>query len=179
MTRERLLEERIRVEAGPTAAYRVISDLQRMGELSPECRGTWKLRGRGGVGTVFLGLNRRGVRVWFTTCVVTTADEGSEFAFRVSVFGLPIALWGYRFHALPSAAPASAAHEAAEVTEATEVTEYWQDLRTGRGARLSDLLGVLFAGTDSAQRIEANRTGMQTTLSRLKAAVEGRGRVGD
>ncbi|MFD5428207.1 hypothetical protein [Streptomyces sp. NPDC127084] len=58
------------------------------------------------------------------------------------------------------------------VVPGTRVTEYWEDLRTGRGARLAELLGRVFTGTPPADRAELNRAGMRTTLGRIKAAVE-------
>ncbi|MEU2155231.1 hypothetical protein ABZ532_09430 [Streptomyces sp. NPDC019396] len=79
-------------------------------------------------------------------------------AFRVTVFGLPVAEWGYRCEPEGSG---------------TRVTEYWQDLRTGRGAPLAELLGRVFTGTPPADRAEINRAGMRTTLGRIKAAAEG------
>ncbi len=53
--------------------------------------------------------------------------------------------------------------------ERTRVTETWQDLRTGRGSRLTVLLGAVFAGTGPDRRIAVNRAGMRTTLARLAA----------
>ncbi|MGT2526721.1 hypothetical protein ACU4GG_05525 [Streptomyces nojiriensis] len=86
-------------------------------------------------------------------------SEHGEFTFDVGIFGLPIARWGYRCE--PEG-------------DGTLVTETWQDLRRGRGARLTDLLGSVFAGTNPQRRVEINRAGMRTTLTRLAAACGGR-----
>ncbi|MFG2309367.1 SRPBCC family protein [Streptomyces sp. NPDC048566] len=152
------VEESVLVRAAPERAYRAISDVRRMAGFSPECVGVW-VHGRGPVtrGTRFTGFNRKGPWLWFTDCRVVRAEEGRDFAFRVTSFGLPIALWGYRF----------AAEEGG-----TRVTEYWQDLRTGRAGRPAELLGF-FTGTRAPVRHAANTAGMRATLGRLKEALEG------
>jgi hypothetical protein len=101
----------------------------------------------------FVGWNRRGPFVWFTTCRVAVAKPGEEFAFDVTTFGLPVSRWGYR---LESAAGG------------TDVTEYWTD-RRGRGALV---LGRIFTGKVTHQRPEANRDNMRRTLDRLKRELE-------
>lgn len=129
-----------------------------MPRLSPECSGVWVLRSRRRPGPLFLGFNRRGARRWFTVCRVTTHRPPYAFAFHVSILGLPIARWTYRLEPLDD--------------RHTRVTEAWQDLRRGPGGRVTDLLGVLLAGTTPARRAAANRTGMRTTLRRLQTAAE-------
>ncbi|MFJ7068113.1 SRPBCC family protein [Streptomyces sp. NPDC101115] len=148
------LEESVRVDADRSTLYGLVSDLRNMGRWSPECRGVWVRRPPVRTGTRFVGFNRRGPFLWFTTGRVTTARPGEEFVFDVGVFGLPIARWGYRF----------------ETEEGgTRVTETWQDLRTGRGGGLASLLGTVFAGTNPERRIAVNRHSMRTTLARLAA----------
>lgn len=152
------VEESVLVDASAEDVYAAISRVRNMGQWSPECFAVWH---RGDVvreGTTFVGFNRKGLLVWFTTCRVTLTDRPSEFAFRVTAFGLPVALWGYRFQS-----------EGAS----TRVTEYWEDLRSGRGARVAELLGRVFTGTRPADRAAANRAGMRTTLGRLKVALGG------
>jgi len=146
------LEESVLVDADPAPLYGLVSDLRNMGRWSPECRRVWVARPPVRPGSRFVGFNRRGPFLWFTTGRVTTARPGEAFVFDVGVFGLPIARWGYRFEAEAGG---------------TRVTETWQDLRTGRGARLADLLGTVFAGTNAERRIAVNRHGMRTTLARL------------
>ncbi|MFI9331605.1 SRPBCC family protein [Kitasatospora sp. NPDC052868] len=157
MSREWSVEESVSVKAGPAAAYRAVADVRRMGEWSPECRAVWARRGPLGVGARFVGFNRRGLFFWFTTCRVTDADPGREFAFRVDTFGLPVAQWGYRFE------PAEGG--------GTTVTEYWRDLRTGRASGLTEVLGTVFAGTNPELRVKVNRAGMRATLARIQAAL--------
>jgi len=151
-------EESVVVGAPAQDVYAAVSELRNMGRWSPECFAVWC---RGQVvreGTRFVGFNRKGLLFWFTTCRVTRAERPCEFAFQVTTFGLPVALWGYRFE--PEGA-------------ATRVTEYWEDLRTGPGSRAAELLGRVFTGTPPAARAEINRAGMRTTLGRLRDALGG------
>ncbi|MEU8620708.1 SRPBCC family protein [Streptomyces sp. NPDC048623] len=158
------LEESVRVDADRATLYGLVSDLRNMGRWSPECRAVWVRRPPVRPGTRFVGLNRRGPFVWFTTGRVTTARPGEAFVFEVGVFGLPIARWGYRFE---DAEGAEDIGDADGAGGATLVTETWEDLRTGRGAGLATLLGTVFAGTNAQRRIAVNRHGMRTTLARL------------
>ncbi|MFF4420874.1 SRPBCC family protein [Streptomyces sp. NPDC001549] len=159
------LEEHIVVDAAPADVHRMVSDLRNMGRWSPECRRIWVPRTPARPGSRFVGFNRRGPFVWFTVGRITAlrapaqAPDGTgEFTFDVGIFGLPIARWGYRFE--PEG-------------EGTRVTETWQDLRTGRGSRLTVLLGTVFAGTSPDRRIAVNRAGMRTTLDRIAAGFVG------
>ncbi|MFJ9810936.1 SRPBCC family protein [Streptomyces sp. NPDC101158] len=155
MARQRSLEESVLVEAERATLYGLVADLRNMGRWSPECRRVLMGRPPVRTGSRFVGLNRRGPFVWFTTGRVTTARPGEEFVFDVGVFGLPIARWGYRFE---------------DEGTGTRVTETWQDLRTGTGSGFADLLGTVFAGTSPERRIAVNRHGMRTTLARLARA---------
>jgi Polyketide cyclase / dehydrase and lipid transport len=145
--------ERIIVETRPAEVYEAVSDVRRFARWSPECFAVWVYRRHGEVPARFVGFNRRGPFVWFTTCRVVLAERGAEFAFDVTTFGLPVSRWGYRFAALP---------------EGTEVTECWLD-RRGRAARM---LGRVFTGRAANDRPQANREGMRTTLARLKVELE-------
>ncbi|MFB4305975.1 SRPBCC family protein [Actinomadura sp. GTD37] len=163
MDREWVVEESVGVAAGAGDVYAAVADLRRMGEWSPEVFATW-VRGRAiAPGTRFVGFNRIGWRVWFTTCQVTSAVPGEAFAFRVSSFGIPVALWGYRFEDVsddPSA-------------PRTRLTEYWEDLRRdGRSAKFVSLLGKVFTGVPAERRADVNRAGMRATLGRIRTAVE-------
>jgi hypothetical protein len=75
----------IDIAAAPDEVYDVLSDITRMGERSPECyRCEWLDGATAPVpGARFRGFNRLGVLRWTTTCTVTTAERGREFAFTV------------------------------------------------------------------------------------------------
>ena len=147
------VSERITVQAEPAQVYRAVSDLHRMVRWSPECFAVWIWRRRSGTPARFVGFNRRGPFVWFTTCQVVAAEPAREFGFDVTTFGMPVSRWGYRM--TPS-------------DGGTEVTEYWLDRRS-RGAFV---LGRIFTGRVANDRPAANREGMRTTLARLKRELE-------
>ncbi|MCK8681438.1 SRPBCC family protein [Streptomyces lichenis] len=152
------LVESVLVTASPETVFGMVADPRLMAGFSPECAGVLRLPSTGRGRRWFLGLNRRGPRLWLTLCRVTRAVPPREFAYRVSVFGLPLADWEYRVEAVDE--------------RTTRVTEHWRDLRRGPAGRVGDALGVLVAGTGPADRVRVNRSGMRTTLSRLKAALE-------
>ena len=148
------LEERIEVAAPAAEAFDAVANVHRMARRSPECFATWVLRKRNGMPARFIGWNRNGFHVWFSSCHVRVADPGREFAFDVYALGFPVARWRYRF--TPTAG-------------GTEVTEYWSDKR-GIGARV---LGRIFIGkTIDDRRVEVNRDGMRESLRRLKSELE-------
>jgi hypothetical protein len=163
MEREWVVEESVVVAAPARDVYAAVANLRRMGEWSPEVFATW-VRGRAvRPGTRFVGFNRIGWRVWFTTCQVSAAVPGEVFAFRVTSFGVPVALWGYRFEDV-SPDPSE---------PRTRLTEYWEDQRRDhRGAGFVSLLGKVFTGVPAERRAEVNRGGMRATLDRIRTAVE-------
>ena len=149
--------EGVTVAVPPEVAYRAVAEMRRMARWSPECIGIWVLRRRPDGGPrSFVGFNRRGPFVWFTTCRVVTAEPGREFAFDVRTFGMPVSRWGYRF------VPAG---------DGTRIEESWVDKRT-RGA---SMLGRIFTGRVARMRPQANREGMKVTLERLRAELESGG----
>ena len=88
--------ESIAVEVPPAEAYQAVSDVRRMARWSPECFAVLVWSHKDGLPRRFVGLNRRGPLVWFTTCQVVTARPGEEFAFDVTTFGMPVSRWSYR-----------------------------------------------------------------------------------
>jgi uncharacterized protein YndB with AHSA1/START domain len=148
------VSEEITVLAPPRRVFAAVADVRRMARWSPECFAIWVLRRRrDGWPDTFVGWNRRGAAIWFTTCRVTVLRPNEEFAFDVHTFGQPVARWGYRF---------------AAVAGGTEVTEYWWDRRSPIAHRL----GRIFTGRVAGERPAANRDGMRTTLARLKRELE-------
>ncbi len=143
------------VDAPAEAVYDLVADLPHMGRWSPECTSVaW----RGGAtaasaGARFRGWNRRGPVRWFTDCVVVEADRGRALAFDVKGLGLPVARWAYRFE------PNAGGH-------GCTVTEEWTDHRS---AVYRSITGVVINVRD---RPTHNRSGMERTLARIKAAAE-------
>ena len=175
MAHEKVVEESIVVRARPEAVYAALADPRMMTRWSPELFAVWMRRRRPaatagsadggasppgfGPGTTFTGFNRIGWRVWFTNARVTVAVPGQNFAFRVSSFGIPVSLWGYRMEDIGGGS--------------TRLTEYWRDLRAeGRAGRFITLLGSTFTGVDAGDRPDHNREGMRATLERIRDAVE-------
>lgn len=164
MTRSRTVSDSVVVDASPTELYDLISDVVQIPRWSPENTGA-TLVGPGplGVGTSFRGTNRRGNARWTTESVVTAADPGERFAFRVRKWGvgdrlLPVAVasWEYRF------APAAGG---------TLVTETWTDDRPWPDAVAAVVDRVLTRGSTFADFQGRN---IRRTLDRLKADVEQR-----
>jgi hypothetical protein len=145
----------VHVDAPPDVVYKLISDLPRMGEWSPECvRCDWTGGATGAaVGARFKGRNRRGARRWSTKGEVVVAEPGHELAWDVtSVFGLPVARWTYRITASPDGG--------SDVVESTE----------DRRGRVMHVLGYLATGV--RDRATHNTSGMESTLRRLKEEAE-------
>ena len=77
-------QQSIEISATPERVYGVVSDLTRMGELSPECRRVEWLDGATGPtpGARFVGHNRGGPVTWAREGRVVSAQQGTEFSFR-------------------------------------------------------------------------------------------------
>ena len=141
------------IAADPHQVWRMVSDVTRMGEWSPEttsCRWIGSATGPE-VGARFLGSNRHGLRRWTTTCRVTGAEPGRRFSFDVGWGPLPISTWSYELDARDGGC---------------EVTESWTDRRPG-WMRVGSV--PVMAIVD---RADHNRRGMERTLAALKAAAE-------
>lgn len=154
-------EARMHMKAPPEKVYEFVSDISRMGEWSPE---TVRCRWLAGitapsVDARFKGTNRRGPFRWSTKSRVVAAEAGREFAFVTCmvVSGREMTMWRYRF--------ALGADGGTDVTESFEM--------------VNDLPWFIGFGERSLMRIEDRRAdleeGMERTLSRIKAAVEGHG----
>lgn len=149
--------ERLTVKVPPETAWAAVSDVRRMGEWSPECRGAWIPGGRvrPQPGTRFVGRNRASWLPWVTLCRVVEAVPGEVFAFDVSFFGVPLSRWTYRFTAVPGGC---------------EVTEEWYDRRRGFHGRLITATAPLLTGV--VRRRDRNRTTTRATLVALRDALE-------
>lgn len=142
-----------RIGADGGTVWRLVADVTRMGEWSPETASCRWLDGAAGprLGARFRGTNRYQFRRWSTTCTVTAADEGRRFAFSVGWGPVPISDWSYDIE--PSHVGST-------------VTEVWLDRRPAWLQVTSvPLMGVV-------DRAAHNRAGMVATLAALKAAAE-------
>lgn len=103
------------IAADPATVYRLVSDITRMGQWSPEARsGRW-LGGATGPapGARFRGRNRWRLMTWARTCEVEVAEPGKKFVFRtLPERGVPDSTrWAY---------------ELEKVTGGTRVTESYE-----------------------------------------------------
>jgi hypothetical protein len=89
------VEVSVHVDAPPDVVYKIVSDVTRMGEWSPETTKCEWIDGATGpeVGARFKGTNKRGFITWSTKPTVTAADPSREFAFEVN----EVVLWTYAF----------------------------------------------------------------------------------
>jgi hypothetical protein len=143
------------IAADANVLYRMVSDLPRIGEWSPECLGVdWE----GGIsapteGATFVGRNAVGPgrRIRYSRHGrVLVADAGREFAFITDEGGRESTAWTYRFQ--PEAG-------------GTRVTESYQVRWIPAWARIIDV------PLNRHKELLAN---MRTTLARLKTAAESR-----
>ncbi len=139
--------------ATPRQIWELVSDVTRIGELSPETFEAEWLEGASGpaVGARFRGHVRRNGRgpVYWTTCTVTRCDPERDFAFAVGAGGRTVNTWGY--HLEPTAA-------------GTEVTEWFE---------LADTpLTRIYWRLAGRARGKTNQQGMRATLERVRAIVE-------
>ncbi len=146
----------VHIDAPPEAVWALVSDVTQIGKYSPETFEAEWLDGATGpvVGAKFRGHVKRNGRgpVYWAPCTVVVAEANKEFAFTVGIGSEDKALnrWGYVLE--PSG-------EGTDVTESFRLTPklalrvYWALLGWARG--------------------RTNRNGMQTTLERMKAELEG------
>ena len=142
------------IAASPAAVFAALTDITRMGEWSPETvRAEWNDGAtEAAVGATFTGHNRNGDKEWVTEATIVELVPDERFRFDCSVRGFVFSKWGYTL----------------EPTEdGCLVTESAQDLRPESALEYSaQVSGV----TD---RLTHNRAGMEATLERLAAALEG------
>lgn len=147
------VEVRRQMSAAPDAVYRLVSDVTRMGEWSPETTSCRWLAGAVGpsVGARFRGANQSGRHRWSTTCTVVDAEAGRRFGFDVHAGPVAIARWTYEIE--PDG-------------DGCTVTEIWTDRRASWMRRLGTML------TGVGDRATHNQRTMETTLERLAEAAE-------
>lgn len=144
----------VTVQAPAAAVWELVSDLPRMGELSPEnTGGHWRGGATGPeVGARFRGRNAQGRRRWSTDAEVVSCDPGRSFAFEVRAVGLPVARWAYDVQEQDSGS--------------CTVTETWTDRR----GRLIGLVGLMTSGV--GDRTEFTARSIEQTLTAVKARLE-------
>ncbi|HEX6514307.1 MAG TPA: SRPBCC family protein [Nocardioidaceae bacterium] len=139
----------VHVDAPPDAVWAAVSDPTRMPQWSPECRRVVVLGGGSGVGTRFLGVNRRGWVLWPTVSTVVRHEPGRAIAWRVRQSA---ATWTYELQPEETGTRLTARRDLAGFSAMTRF-----------GA-------PLIGGAESHDRELAE--GLATTLARIKATVE-------
>jgi hypothetical protein len=149
------------IQASPETLYDIVSDLPRMGELSPENTGGMWLDGatEAMVGAKFRGTNSNEEKNkhWATTAIIDEADRGRALSFRVVVGPIKVARWSYRLEP----------HDGG-----TKVTLSWHDQRNWLTKRLSRVTSGI------ADRAERNRENMEITLTNLARSARAAGASG-
>ncbi len=150
----------ITINASPDDVYAIVSDVNRIGELSPVCRsGAWDDPAHAGKeGAWFTGHNAIGAFTWDTHCKVVVAQPGREFTFvnHGPNGELELVRWGYTLE---------------PVGDGTKVTESWQVLPA-----YPDFVSAGDPNLDVEARIDGMaqmaRDGIKETLANLKRVAE-------
>jgi uncharacterized protein YndB with AHSA1/START domain len=138
----------VEMNAAPEAVWKVVSDLARMPEFSPELRKAFVI-GKPGVGAHIIGINRRKAVVWPTTSKVVRWEPGQAVAWKTRESG---ATWIYEL--APSATGTS-------VTGRRVLPKFTLG---------TSLLGPVIGGAEGHDVELAD--GIRTTLERIRTAVE-------
>ena len=147
------VETNRRISATPHAVWEIISDLESMGNLSPENSGGRWGKGVTGVekGAVFRGKNKNGFRQWSTKVLITECEPPKKLSFSLRVGGKDWCEWSYHIDA---------------VEAGCVVTESWTDMRT----KLQEKIGWLVSGV--SDRASHNLKNMEVTLENLALLAE-------
>jgi carbon monoxide dehydrogenase subunit G len=154
------LRASVTVTAPPEAVWARVSDVTRMGEVSPACTGCeWDDPTTGMAdGAWFTGHNKAGEHTYSTRCLITDYTPGLAFAFLNHSGGgdAPLSKWGYEVEATDGG---------------TVLTEIWEML-----PGFVELVQARSADVDVAQVAEERKafaqSGMAATLAALKAELE-------
>jgi carbon monoxide dehydrogenase subunit G len=150
----------ITINTPPDDVYVIVSDVSRIGELSPVCQScVWDDPAQAGKeGAWFTGHNAIGEFTWDTRCKVVVAEPGREFRFinHGPNGDVELVEWGYTLE--PEG-------------DGTLVTESWQVLPA-----YPDMVKVGDPNIDVTARIDGMaqmaREGIKDTLANLKRVAE-------
>ena len=137
------------VAADAATVWRMVSDITRMGEWSPECYKAMWLTPKRGKGSVFLGLNKDRGLTWPSPAIVTESEPGKIFAFRAAS-GV---IWRYQL---------------SPEDRGTRLVE--ERINTGEFRWVKTGYRLFLGGYD--RRMDVLRAGMRTTVDRIKRAAE-------
>jgi len=146
-----LLQAQVDIDAPVEKVWKLVSDLSRMPQWSPQCR-LMKALGPVRQGTMTINVNRRGRMFWPTTSTVTEVIPEKKLAFRVPINRT---IWSYEL----------------EPTETGTRLVETRHAENGVTAFSNMSVNALMGGVPSFERELVE--GMNATLSRIKAAAEG------
>ena len=138
----------VEMKAAPEDVWKVVSDLARMPEFSPELRKAFVI-GKPGLGANIIGINRRKVVVWPTTSKVVRWEPGRAVAWKTRESG---ATWVYELDPTTAGTAVTGRRVLPRFTFATA------------------LLGPVIGG--AAGHDTELAAGIRTTLERIRATVE-------
>lgn len=150
----------VTVAAPPETVWARVSDITRMGDVSPACTACeWDDPATGmAAGAWFTGTNQAGEHSYATRCQIDAFEAGKAFAFVN--FGLsgdaPSSRWGY---------------EVAASGDGTELTETWEIL-PGFVEHIEKNYPDVDVAAIAAERKVFAETGITATLGALKAELE-------
>ena len=147
-----LLRAEIDIDAPVSKVWSLVSDLSRMPQWSPQCR-MMKLLGPLRPGTRTLNLNRRNMLFWPTTSTITEVVPERKLAFRIP---LNTSVWTYELE------PTATGTRLVETRHA----------ENGVTAVSTAVTKAALGGVDSFEKELLE--GMNQSLTRIKAAAEGR-----
>ena len=149
------------MSAPPEKAYGIVSDVTRIGELSPVCKSAaWDDPGNAGQeGAWFTGHNVVNDFSWDTHCKVVAANPGREFTWinHGPNGDTELVRWGYTFE--PDG-------DGTKVTESWQVLPAYPDFVKGRNPDID-----VKARIDGMHQTAIK--GIKETLANLKKAAEG------
>ncbi|MEU4452910.1 SRPBCC family protein [Nocardioides sp. NPDC023903] len=145
------LEATTAINATPAQVWAAVTDLPRMASWSPQVVKT-VVFGQVREGTRFFNINRQGWKYWPTNAKVVRFTPHSDFAFRVAE---NTTIWSFQIDETP---------EGSLVTHRRETPD-------GISALSRSLTNAVLGGQEKFT--EELRTGMATTLAKLKADLEG------
>jgi uncharacterized protein YndB with AHSA1/START domain len=148
MTEPAPISSTVEIKARPEAVWKVVSDLARMPEFSPELRKAFVV-GRPGVGANIIGINRRKAVVWPTTSKVVRWEPGRAVAWKTRESG---ATWIYELEPTADGTSVTASRVLPRFTLGTS------------------LLGPIIGGAEGHDAELAN--GLRATLERIRSTVE-------
>jgi uncharacterized protein YndB with AHSA1/START domain len=145
-----ILQAQIDINAPVSTVWKLVSDLDRMPQWSPQCR---LLKALGGLrpGARTINMNRRGRLFWPTTCRITELVPEQKLAFRVNENNT---VGSYEL----------------EPTEAGTRLIETRNAENGTKAMSTFLVGKFMGGVPSFEQELVD--GMNASLARIKAAAE-------